>query len=43
VLVYPEGVLYSGVGVADVAEIYDTHLVGDTPVARLRAPAEVWG
>ena len=43
VLVYPDGVLYNRVSVADVAEIFDTHLLGDTPVARLQAPAEVWG
>lgn len=42
VLVYPEGVLYSGVQPADVNEIFDQHLVGGTPVQRLRAPAEVW-
>ena len=43
VLVYPEGILYSRVSVADVTEIFDTHLLGDTPVTRLQAPAEVWG
>ena len=42
VLVYPEGVLYSGVQPADVNEIFDQHLVGGTPVERLRAPAEAW-
>ena len=42
VLVYPEGVLYSGVQPADVNEIFDQHLIGGTPVQRLRAPAEVW-
>jgi (2Fe-2S) ferredoxin len=43
VLVYPDGVLYGGVGDADVAAIIDEHLLGDAPVARLRVPAEVWG
>ena len=42
VLVYPEGILYSNVTKADVAEIFDEHLLGDKPVERLRAPAEVW-
>lgn len=37
VIVYPEGVLYSGVSVDDVASIFDQHLVGGTPVSRLRA------
>jgi (2Fe-2S) ferredoxin len=43
VVVYPEGVLYSGVGKGDVAAIFDEHLLGGTPVERLRAAAEVWG
>ncbi|NML16151.1 (2Fe-2S) ferredoxin domain-containing protein [Azohydromonas caseinilytica] len=42
VLVYPEGVLYSGVTTADVAEIFDSHLEGGQPVERLRAEAGVW-
>lgn len=42
VLVYPEGVLYSGVKPEDVVEIFDHHLVGGEPVARLVAPASVW-
>lgn len=42
VLVYPEGVLYQGVTVADIGELFDSHLLGGTPVARLRAPATVW-
>jgi len=41
-LVYPEGVFYTGVKKEDVAEIFDSHLLGDTPVARLLAPADVW-
>lgn len=43
VLVYPEGVMYGGVTPADVAEIFESHLIGDTPVERLKVPAEVWG
>ncbi len=42
VLVYPEGVLYSGVSKDDVAAIFDEHLLGDQPVERLRAPADMW-
>ncbi len=42
VLVYPEGVLYRGVTTDDVHEIFDSHLLGGTPVARLQAPAAVW-
>ena len=36
VVVYPEQVWYGGVTVADVAEIVESHLVGGTPVDRLR-------
>ncbi len=43
VLVYPEGVMYGQVGAGDVKEIIDQHLLGDTPVERLKVPAEVWG
>ncbi len=43
VLVYPEGVMYGKVTAADVAEIFESHLVGDAPVTRLQLPAEVWG
>ena len=42
VLVYPEGVMYSGVGAADIGTIIDEHLIKDQPVERLRAPASVW-
>jgi (2Fe-2S) ferredoxin len=42
VLVYPEAVMYAGVTPGDVAAIIDEHLVGDVPVERLRAPAEMW-
>lgn len=36
-VVYPEGVWYSGVGVADVPEIVREHLAGGRPVARLQS------
>ena len=36
VVVYPEGVWYGGVTVADVPEIVERHLVGGEPVERLR-------
>lgn len=42
VLVYPEGVLYSGVSAADVTEIFDSHLEGGKPVERLLAEAGTW-
>lgn len=42
VLVYPEGVLYSGVKPEDVIEIFDQHLEKGEPVERLRASAAVW-
>jgi (2Fe-2S) ferredoxin len=42
VLVYPDGVLYSGVTAADVATLIEEHLLEDRPVERLRAPASVW-
>ena len=37
VVVYPEGVWYVGVGAADVRELFDEHLVGGRPLARLQA------
>jgi (2Fe-2S) ferredoxin len=37
VVVYPEGVWYTGVRVADAAEIVSSHLVNDCPVQRLLA------
>lgn len=43
VLVYPEGVLYGKVTKEDVLEIFDQHLLGDAPVARLQVAPEVWG
>lgn len=42
VLVYPEGVLYSGVTPTDVAEIFTSHLENGMPVNRLRAAEAVW-
>ncbi len=36
VVVYPEGVWYGHVTPADVPDIVDQHLVGGTPVQRLR-------
>ncbi len=39
VVVYPEGIWYGGVTVADVPEIVESHLVGGRPVERLRLRA----
>lgn len=36
VIVYPEGVFYGKVTVADVAEIVEEHLINNKPVERLR-------
>lgn len=36
IVVYPDGVWYGGVTVADVDEIVDEHIANDRPVARLR-------
>jgi (2Fe-2S) ferredoxin len=36
VVVYPEGVWYGGVQVEDVVEIIESHLLGNSPVERLR-------
>jgi len=43
VLVYPEGVMYGGVGKDDVAAIIEEHLLGNKPVERLKVSAEIWG
>ena len=40
VVVYPEGVWYGGVGVDDVDEIIDSHVLGGRPVERLRIPPQ---
>lgn len=37
-VVYPEGVWYGGVTVADVDEIVERHLIGGRPVERLVIP-----
>lgn len=42
VLVYPDSVLYNNVTTADVAEIFEKHLIGGETVARLQAPEAVW-
>lgn len=42
VLVYPEGVMYGSVTPADVTAIIDEHLLGNTPVERLKVPADIW-
>jgi (2Fe-2S) ferredoxin len=42
VLVYPEGIMYGGVGKDDVASIVEEHLLGDKPVERLKVSAEIW-
>ena len=42
VLVYPEGVFYTRVTKEDVKAIFDEHLLGGTPVARLVAPPDIW-
>jgi (2Fe-2S) ferredoxin len=36
IVVYPEGIWYGHVSVADVPEIVERHLVGGEPVERLR-------
>lgn len=42
VLVYPEGVLYQRVTPDDVAEVFEKHLLGGEPVARLQADPGQW-
>jgi (2Fe-2S) ferredoxin len=41
VTVYPEGVWYAAVAPADVPELFEAHLSGAGPVARLLPPADV--
>jgi (2Fe-2S) ferredoxin len=44
VVVYPEGIWYGGVTLADVDEIIERHVIGGQVVERLRlAPAELTG
>ncbi|MCP4043112.1 MAG: (2Fe-2S) ferredoxin domain-containing protein [Gammaproteobacteria bacterium] len=43
VLVYPESVMYGKVTQKDVTAIVEEHLLGGTPVDRLRVPEEAWG
>ena len=45
VVVYPDGVWYGGVTLDDVDEIMQTHIIGGTPVERLRIqrPDYRWG
>ncbi len=40
VVVYPEGVWYGGVRPEDVVEIIESHIINQTPVARLRLAEE---
>jgi len=42
VLVYPEGVMYSGVTKEDVTAIIDEHVLGGNVVEHLKAPEGVW-
>jgi (2Fe-2S) ferredoxin len=42
VLVYPDGIMYTGVKPEDVGTIIDEHLMFDQPVERLLAPPDVW-
>ncbi|MHB1230920.1 MAG: (2Fe-2S) ferredoxin domain-containing protein [Halothiobacillus sp.] len=42
VLVYPEGIMYTQVQVADIEAIIDEHLLGGVPVRRLYPAADVW-
>lgn len=39
VVVYPEGVWYGKVTIVDVADIVESHIIGNHPVERLRLPA----
>lgn len=43
VLVYPEGIFYNAVTKDDVKEIFEQHLLGGEPVARLVASEDIWG
>lgn len=41
-LVYPDGVMYSGVNKGDIPEIIEQHLLGNQPVERLLTPEDIW-
>ncbi|MBF0169986.1 MAG: (2Fe-2S) ferredoxin domain-containing protein [Nitrospinae bacterium] len=43
VVVHPDNVWYANVTEADVAEIFEKHLIGGKPVERLLMPEEVFG
>ncbi|MFN6038487.1 MAG: (2Fe-2S) ferredoxin domain-containing protein [Bacteroidota bacterium] len=38
IVVYPDGIFYVGVSLADVEEIVNSHLINNIPVERLRLP-----
>jgi (2Fe-2S) ferredoxin len=42
VLVYPEGVMYAKVAKDQVAEIFDQHLIGGTPIEALKVSPGLW-
>lgn len=42
VLVYPEGVMYGGLKKADVATIFEQHLLNGKPVEKLLMAASIW-
>lgn len=42
VLVYPEGVMYSGITKENVATIFDEHLLNDEPVESMLISKEFW-
>ncbi len=41
-LIYPEGVMYTGLTKEDVPNIIESHLLNDQTVEHLVAPADVW-
>jgi (2Fe-2S) ferredoxin len=42
ILIYPEGTFYGGVTRADVATIFEQHLVAGDVVERLKVAADLW-
>ncbi len=42
VLIYPEGVMYSGVTAEAVPQIIEKHLLGGEVIDELLAPSDVW-